>query len=84
MGCKHNHFFQGYMDRILFYWLNHSWETQLSKYEEDDEEEEMKQLVLIGAYREQLWRVNQVKKINEIVIVSKVVLSKVGHFAHEH
>ncbi len=28
-------FFQGEKDKALFYWLNNSWETRLSKQEEE-------------------------------------------------
>ncbi len=33
----HSDFFQGQMDRGLFYWPNHSWETRLSRQEEEEE-----------------------------------------------
>jgi hypothetical protein len=35
MASMHSNFFQGQMDRGLFYWPNHSVETQLSNQEED-------------------------------------------------
>jgi hypothetical protein len=43
-------FFQGQMDRGLFYWPNHSWETRLSRQEEEEEgSEDLTQGILKGA-----------------------------------
>jgi hypothetical protein len=37
MASMHNDFFQGQMDRGLFYWLKYSGKAQLSNEEEEEE-----------------------------------------------
>jgi len=36
MAGMHCDFFQWQIDRVLFYWLNHSWYTRLSKQEVEE------------------------------------------------